>query len=69
MAGLSIVDALIALGIGAFAAVAGGAFGGVRAGGKTFGNELAAMMGAFYGPLAGSGGIAVALVAVKLVSG
>jgi hypothetical protein len=69
MAGLSIVDALIALVIGVFAAVAGGAFGGVRVGGKTFGNELAAMMGAFYGPLAGSGGIAVALVAVKLVAG
>jgi hypothetical protein len=33
------------------------------------GNELAGMMGAFYAPLAGSGGVALALLALKLVAG
>jgi hypothetical protein len=67
MAGLPLLDTVIALVIGIAASVAGGALGGILVGGKALGNELAAMMGGFYGPLAGSGGVAVALVALKLV--
>ena len=69
MAGLSLVDTVIALAIGIVASIAGGALGGILVGGKAIGNELAGMMGAFYGPLAGSGGIALALLALKLVAG
>lgn len=69
MAGLSLVIGVIALAIGILASIAGGALGGVLVGGKHLGNELAAMMGGFYGPLAGSGGIALGLIALKLVVG
>jgi hypothetical protein len=69
MAGLSLVDTIIALAVGIVASIAGGALGGILVGGKILGNELAAMMGGFYGPLAGSGGVALALLAVKLVAG
>jgi hypothetical protein len=60
---------VIALAVGVAASVIGGAFGGVLVGGKHLGNELAAMMGSFYGPLAGSGGVALALIALKLALG
>jgi hypothetical protein len=69
MTGLSLGVTVIALAIGILASIAGGAVGGVLVGGKHLGNELAAMMGAFYGPLAGSGGVALALIALKLVVG
>jgi hypothetical protein len=49
------------------AAVGGGAVGGIMVGGKDLGNELAAMMGAFYGPLAGFLGVMIALVLYALV--
>jgi hypothetical protein len=64
---LSLVDTVIALAIGIVASVAGGALGGILVGGKALGNELAAMMGSFYGPLAGSGGVALALLALKIL--
>ncbi|MBO0750992.1 MAG: hypothetical protein J2P53_02705 [Bradyrhizobiaceae bacterium] len=66
MPGLPLLDAGIALAVGIAASVAGGALGGVLVGGKALGIERAAMMGSFYGPLAGSGGIALALLALKL---
>jgi hypothetical protein len=69
MAGLSLVTTVIALAIGILASIAGGAVGGVLVGGKHLGNELAAMMGGCYGPLAGSGGVVLGLVALKLVIG
>jgi hypothetical protein len=64
---LTLLDTVIALVIGITASIAGGALGGVLVGGRHLGNELAAMMGGFYGPLAGSGGVALALVAIKLL--
>jgi hypothetical protein len=64
---VSLLEMVIALAIGIVASIAGGAFGGVLVGGKHLGNELAAMMGGFYGPLAGSGGVVLALVALKLL--
>jgi hypothetical protein len=69
MAGLSLVGTIAALAIGIAASIAGGALGGILVGGKALGNELAAMMGGFYGPLAGSGGVALALIALKLTMG
>ncbi|MCL2429037.1 MAG: hypothetical protein FWD12_07370 [Alphaproteobacteria bacterium] len=68
MVALPLGDTVIALAIGVVASVAGGALGGILVGGKALGNELAAMMGSFYGPLAGSGGVAVALLALKFVA-
>lgn len=55
--------ALIALVVG----VVGGAVGGVIVGGKHIGNELAAMMGAFYGPMATIPGILIGLLILKLI--
>jgi len=48
----------IALAIGAV----GGAIGGIIVGGKHMGNELAAMMGGFFGPIAAAPGVLLALI-------
>lgn len=48
--------------VGVAASVIGGMIGGMAVGGKHIGFELAAMMGAFYGPLAGIGGVLLGLV-------
>jgi hypothetical protein len=48
------------------AALGGGAVGGILVGGKDLGNELAAMMGACYGPLAGFVGVLVAFILYAL---
>jgi hypothetical protein len=49
---------ILALLSGAF----GGTLGGVIVGGKALGNELAAMMGAFFGPVASIPGVLVGLL-------
>jgi hypothetical protein len=54
--------------VGAVASVAGGVLGGILTGGKALGTQLAAMMGSFYGPLAGICGIALGLVALAVVA-
>jgi hypothetical protein len=60
---------LMAFVFGAAASVLGGALGGVIVGGKHMGNQLAAVIGAFYGPLAGLAGVVLglAVVSFKLV--
>jgi len=55
-----------ALAIGFIASIIGGAVGGIFTGGKALGNELAAMMGSLYGPLAGVSGVALALVILAI---
>jgi hypothetical protein len=65
---LSIVVAAVALIAGTAAALIGGAFGGVVVGGKALGNELAAMMGGFYGPLAGVPGLVVGLIVLAILA-
>jgi hypothetical protein len=65
---LSIVVAAVALIAGTAASLIGGAIGGVVVGGKALGNELAAMMGGFYGPLAGVPGLLVGLIVLALLS-
>lgn len=57
---------LIAMIVGALASLAGGAVGGILVGGKHLGGQLAAIIGAFYGPLAGIPGVALGLVIVLL---
>jgi hypothetical protein len=58
---------VVAFIVGVIASIAGGAVGGVAVGGKHIGNELAAMMGGFYGPLAGISGLIVGLVVLGLL--
>lgn len=62
---MTIVLALI---VGAAASLIGGAMGGVAIGGKALGNELAAMMGGFFGPLAVIPGVIVGLFFLRLFS-
>ncbi len=57
----------LALIVGLAASIIGGALGGMVVGGKVLGHELAAMMGGFYGPLAGFIGVTVALIVLALI--
>lgn len=59
MTTMLIAETFAAFSLGVLASLAGGAIGGVLVGGKAVGNELAAFMGAFYGPLAGIPGLAI----------
>ncbi len=68
ISGLSIVGAAVALIVGVMASIIGGALGGVAVGGKALGNELAALMGGFYGPLAGVPGVLLGLIVLALIS-
>lgn len=58
---------LVAFAVGVAASIVGGAIGGMMTCGKALGIELAAMMGGFYGPISGLGGVllGVALVALR----
>jgi len=49
------------------AGIIGGAIGGIKVGGEHLGNELAAMMGGFYGPMAAIPGIIIALVVLSFI--
>jgi hypothetical protein len=61
------ITIVLALILGAAASLIGGALGGVAIGGKALGNELAAMMGGFFGPLAVVPGIVVGLIFLRLL--
>lgn len=63
---MEIAELALALALGIVASIAGGAIGGVVIGGKHLGNELAAMMGGFYGPMAGIGGVLLGLAVYAL---
>jgi hypothetical protein len=54
---------IIAMIIGAI----GGAIGGIIVGGKHMGNELAAMMGSFFGPMAAAPGVLIALIILLFI--
>jgi len=45
----------------------GGAIGGIIVGGKHMGNELAAMMGSFFGPMAAAPGVLIALIILLFI--
>jgi hypothetical protein len=53
--------------IAAAASMIGGALSGIAIAGRELGIHLAALMGAFFGPLAGTSGVAVGLVALALI--
>ncbi len=67
MMGDALLLGLGAVVLGTIFSILGGAAGGVFIGGKALGNELAAMMGGFYGPLAGAVGVFVGTVIALLV--
>lgn len=58
---------LLAAAIGIAASIVGGAIGGVVVGGKAIGNEVAAMMGGFFGPLAGASGVLIGLILIAIL--
>jgi len=62
-----IIGAAVALIVGTAASIVGGALGGIAVGGKAMGNELAAMMGGFYGPLAGLAGMVLGLIVLAAI--
>lgn len=49
------------------ASLVGGALGGMAIGGRELGVHLSALMGAFFGPLAGVTGVAIGLVILALM--
>ena len=59
---------LLAAAIALVASVAGGVLGGLKVGREALGTELAAMMGAFFGPIAGFAGALVGLLALLLLA-
>lgn len=63
----SVLMIVAALALAFVASLAGGAVGGIYTGGKVLGNELAAMLGGLYGPLAGVTGVAIAFLILALV--
>ncbi|MHB0772873.1 hypothetical protein ACYCVF_32055 [Bradyrhizobium sp. 1.29L] len=58
---------VVSLVLGVAASIAGGSIGGLLIGRKVLGNELAALVGGFYGPLAGIPGVIVGLVALAII--
>ncbi len=64
---LTLVNGLILMLVALATGAIGGAIGGILVGGKALGNELAAMMGACYGPVASVPGVAVALFLLALM--
>ena len=55
------------IGLALIAGIVGGALGGIVVGGKHLGNELAAMLGGFYGPMAAIPGAIIALIVLSLI--
>ncbi|WP_455387726.1 hypothetical protein [Petrachloros mirabilis] len=64
---LTFVNGVVLVILAFFSGALGGAFGGILVGGKHLGNELAAMMGAFFGPVAAMPGVAVGLIILALL--
>jgi len=64
---LTAASAALALIVGLVASGIGGAAGGVLTGGKAIGNQLAALMGSFYGPVGVIPGLVVGLIALALL--
>jgi hypothetical protein len=58
---------VIALALGIVASLGGGALSGIGIGGAALGKQLAAIMGALYGVMAGAVGVIVGLAVLQLV--
>lgn len=59
---------VIAAAVALVASIAGGILGGLAIGAKHLGGQLAAMMGAFFGPIAGFWGVLVGLGLLVLLA-
>ena len=64
----TLAPALLALGLALVASVVGGAISGLLIGAKALGRELAALMGVFFGPMAGFIGVGAGLLVSLLLS-
>lgn len=64
---LPLGTAATAFGLALIAALGGGALGGVLVGGKHIGPGVAAIMGAFYGPMAGLAGVGLGLLVLAVI--
>jgi hypothetical protein len=64
---LTVISGLFLLLLGLVFGAVGGAIGGIIVGGKALGNELAAMMGAFFGPVASAPGVLIGLIVLALI--
>ncbi len=64
---ISIITSAIYILIALIVSAIGGSIGGILVGGKHMGNELAAMMGSFYGPIGAVPGILLALVVLVFI--
>ncbi len=58
---------VLALMLGIVAALCGGAVSGIRIGSAALGKELAALMGALYGVLAGTAGVLAGLAILQCI--
>ncbi len=65
---LTIEIVAIAIGIGLVASLIGGIIGGLAVGAKHIGAQLSAMMGGFFGPIAGLWGVAVGLAGLYIMT-
>ena len=65
---MTVVQLLGSIAVGLIASIAGGAIGGILTGGKDLGNQIAGMMGSFYGPIGGFHGTVIALLAFYFLS-
>ena len=64
---ITLVSSIIYIVIALLVSAIGGAIGGIIIGGKHLGNDLAAMMGSFYGPIAAVPGALIALIVLALI--
>lgn len=62
----SITAAVLDIAVGLPASVAGGTLCGIAIGGKSLGNDLAALMGGVFGPMAGVGGLLLGLLVLQI---
>ena len=64
---IGLASAVLWLLVAFVVSAAGGALAGVRLAGKDLGNELAAMMGAMFGPTAAVPAVLVGLIVLALI--
>lgn len=66
---MTVATFFIALGVGVLASAVGGIVGGIALAGKDLGAQLAGTMGGAFGPVAGLGGVTVALAIIAAMAG
>ncbi len=66
---MTVTTFFIALMVGVLASAVGGILGGIALAGKDLGAQLAGTMGGAFGPVAGVGGVTLALAIIAMVAG